>query len=70
MLDNWEKVLTTPLAYRAELARGVLGEHGIDAVAVNKQSSAYPPFGNIEVFVPVKDAILAKIILENETTFG
>ncbi len=70
MLDNWEKVLTTRLAYQAELAKGVLAAQDIEAVVVNKQSSAYPPFGSIEVFVPIKDAIVAKLILENETTLG
>lgn len=70
MFENWKKVLTTPLPYRAELAKAMLAEQEIDAVVVNKQSSAYPPFGNVEVYVPLKDAIIAKIILENETTFG
>lgn len=70
MFDNWEKVLTTPLPHRAELAKAILAGQEIDAVVVNKQSSAYPPFGSCEVYVPTKDAILAKIILKHETTFG
>ncbi|OIN55961.1 putative signal transducing protein [Arsenicibacter rosenii] len=70
MLVNWEKVLTTPLPFRAELAKALLAEHDIQAVVVNKKSSSYPPFGNCELFVPQEHAIVAKVILDNETTFS
>ncbi|WP_345244475.1 DUF2007 domain-containing protein [Nibrella saemangeumensis] len=64
MFENWEKVLTTPMPYRAELAKAILAENEIDAVVLNKQSSSYPPFGNCEVYVPIKQAIIAKVILD------
>jgi hypothetical protein len=70
MTDTWEKVLTTPLPYRAELAKALLLENGINAVVVNKQSSAYPTFGNAEVHVPTAWADRAKQLLADETTFG
>jgi hypothetical protein len=70
MTEPWAKVLTTPLPHRAELAKAILAEQDIVAIIINKQSSAYPPFGPVEVHVPAKDAIIAKLILENETTFG
>lgn len=70
MIENWEKVLTTPLPYRAELAKALLAENEIDAVVVNKKSSSYPPFGSVDVYVPTEHAIIAKLILDNETTFG
>lgn len=70
MTDTWEKVLTTPLPYRAELVKALLLENGINAVVVNKQSSPYPPFGNAEVHVPATQAAAAKQLLADETTFG
>lgn len=70
MIENWEKVLNTPLPYRAELAKALLAEHDIEAVVVNKKSSSYPPFGSVDVYVPTEHAIIAKLILDNETTFG
>ena len=70
MIDNWEKIFTTPLPYRAELAKALLAENEIDAVVVNKQSSSYPAFGNVDLYVSQDHALIAKIILDNETTFG
>jgi Putative prokaryotic signal transducing protein len=68
MTSDWEKIMTTRLPHQAELAKAKLAEQDINAVVINKQSSAYPVFGNHEVYVPTKDAILARIILDNETT--
>ncbi|GAB3575293.1 hypothetical protein GCM10027578_39250 [Spirosoma luteolum] len=72
MTDRWESILTTPLPHRAELAKALLLEHDIQAVVINRQSSSYPVagLGNSEVHVMAKDAIVAKIILENEASFS
>jgi hypothetical protein len=72
MNESWESIYTTPLPHRAELAKALLLEHDIPAVVVNKQSSSYPTigWGKSEVHVPVDQAILAKVILENEATFS
>jgi len=72
MTENWESIYSTPLPYRAELAKALLLEHDIPAVVINKQSSSYPTIGlgKSEVHVLAKDAILAKVILENEATFS
>ena len=69
MTTDWEKVLVTKLPHQAELAKAKLVENDIDAVIINKQSSSYPGiFGNYELYVPVKDGIIARLILDNETT--
>ena len=69
MTTNWEKILTARQPHLADLAKAKLVENDIDAVIINKQSSSYPAlFGNYEVFVPAKDAIIARIILDDETT--
>ena len=72
MNETWESIYTTPLPHRAELAKALLIEHDILAVVINKQSSSYPDigWGKVEVHVLAKDAILAKVILENEATFS
>ena len=72
MNETWESIYTTPLPHRAELAKALLLEHEIPAVVINKQSSSYPTigWGKSEVHVLAKDAILAKVILENEATFS
>ncbi|WP_338868313.1 DUF2007 domain-containing protein [Spirosoma sp. SC4-14] len=72
MTEQWESIYTTPLQHRAELAKALLSEHQIPAVIVNKHSSSYPAigWGKSEVHVLAKDAILAKVILENEATFS
>ncbi|MCK8494155.1 MULTISPECIES: putative signal transducing protein [Spirosoma] len=72
MSENWESIYITPLPHRAELAKALLSEHDIPAVVINKQSSSYPTigWGKSEVHVLAKDAILAKVILDNEATFS
>ncbi|WP_394341883.1 putative signal transducing protein [Spirosoma fluviale] len=72
MTENWEVIYATPLPHRAELVKALLLEHEIAAVVINKQSSSYPTYGlgQSEVHVPTQDAILAKVILENEATFS
>jgi len=72
MTEQWESIYTTPLPHRAELAKALLSEHEIPAVIVNKHSSSYPSigWGKSEVHVLAEDAILAKVILENEATFS
>lgn len=72
MTENWESIYTTRLPHRAELAKALLTEHDIPAVVVNRQSSAYPTIGRGQsaVYVPVSQAILAKVIIEHEATFS
>lgn len=70
--ESWESIYVTPLPHRAELAKALLQEHDIPAVVINRQSSSYPSIGagKSEVHVLTRDAVLAKVILENEATFS
>jgi hypothetical protein len=68
MIENWEKVLTTPLPFRAELAKALLAEHEIEAVVVNRKSSSYPTFGSVDVYVPAEHSIIAKLLISSELT--
>lgn len=70
--ETWESIYSTLLPHRAELAKALLLEHEIPAVVINTKSSSYPGigWGKVEVHVLAKDAVLAKVILENEATFS
>ncbi|WP_460912816.1 putative signal transducing protein [Spirosoma areae] len=72
MNENWESIYSTPLPHRAELVKALLLDHDIPAVVVNRQSSSYPTigWGKSEVHVQANNAVLAKVIVENEATFS
>lgn len=65
-MNDWVCVFTTDQAHRAELIRMVLEDKDIEAVVVNKKDSAYITIGFVEVYVPSKDVILAKHIIQSE----
>lgn len=62
MAGNWVKIHTVSQAYEAEIVKGLLQENEIDCVIVNKKDSAYL-FGEIEIYVDVENAFLAKQII-------
>ncbi len=65
-MNNWECIFTTDQDYRAEIIRAVLADNEIDSVAVNKKDSSYISIGEIQIFVKPEDAILARVIIEQE----
>jgi len=64
MIGNWVKIHVVSQEYEAEIVKGLLEEKDIDCVIVNKKDSAYL-FGEIEIFVDVGNAFLAKQIITN-----
>jgi hypothetical protein len=68
VFDNWEKIFETSFQHRSEIVRDYLEQQGFSAVIINKQDSSYH-FGKYELYVPVKDAIIAKTIVVNEISF-
>jgi hypothetical protein len=65
-MTEWKKIYESTSTIKAQLAKAYLmDEHQIEAVVLNKQDSSYL-FGLCEVHVPLKDAVLAKFLLENE----
>lgn len=68
VFDNWEKIFETSFQHRAEIVQDYLEQQGISAVIINKQDSSYH-FGKYELYVPSKDAIIAKTIVVNEIYF-
>lgn len=65
MEDNWVKIYTSEQQFQIELVKGLLKEHDIGSVSLNKQDSVYH-IGSIELYVPVEDAFRAKQIIETD----
>ena len=68
-MENWNKVFESPMQVRAEIVKGVLEEHQIQAVVLTKKETIYQIFGNYEVLVQQKDLIMANNLVQNEITF-
>ena len=66
MDQNWVKIYSTGVSYKAELLKGLLKDNGIEAVIINKKDSAYL-FGELELYVHIDQVVKAKHIL---TTTG
>lgn len=65
----WQKVYENTLEVRASIVQGILAEHEISAVIVNKKDSAYQVFGSYEVHVSKDDVLKAIKIIEEEIKF-
>ncbi|MDX2003204.1 MAG: hypothetical protein SFW35_12265 [Chitinophagales bacterium] len=63
-MSEWKKVYSSMILTNAEIVRTMLVDNEIDAVVVNKQSSAYPQIGQAEVHVPI-DMVLPALNLIN-----
>jgi len=68
-MENWIKVFESSAQVRAEIVKGVLEEHGIQAVVLNKMETVYKLFGTYQVLVQRENSILASTIVQNEITF-
>lgn len=67
MEKNWVCIYSTDKIHLAEIAKGVLDEHGIESVTINKQDSSHL-FGYVEVYVNRDHAFSGKYILRNIET--
>ncbi len=63
-MNDWELVYTSTLPHRVEIVLEVLKDQDIEAVKLDKRDSSYTMLGEIEVYTKKEDAILAKIIIE------
>ena len=64
MENDWVLIYETDKNFEIEIIRGMLEEHGIDAVIVNKKDSAYL-IRNFELYVSRDDVMLAKTLILN-----
>jgi len=64
-MSKWQTVFSTSLLHKAEIVKGVLEEHNLNPVIIDKQDSMYK-FGYFEVLVNPDEVIKAIKIVENE----
>ena len=64
-MTDWELIYTSDLPHRIEIVLQVLKDQDIDAVKMDRRDSSQIVLGtSIEVYAKKEDAILAKIIIE------
>lgn len=63
-MNNWYLLYTTRDLPKANIIKGMLEENGVPVMLVNKQSSSYIIFGDIELYVPDHTKDTAKELLE------
>ncbi|MCG8308866.1 MAG: DUF2007 domain-containing protein [Cytophagales bacterium] len=69
-MKDWSVVYKTSMMSRAEIVKGVLTAHGLNAVIVNKKDSTlHMSHGLIEVQVPNSQVLNAMKIYNDEITF-
>lgn len=64
-MSKWQTVFSSQLLHKAEIVKGVLEEHSLNPVIIDKQDSMYK-FGYFEVLVNPDEVIKAIKIIENE----
>lgn len=64
MEKDWKQVFLSGEMYRAEIAKELLENNGINAVILNQKDSAFTTAGDIEVYVHEDDAERAVEILK------
>ncbi len=57
--DDWETVHRAATEQEAELVKGMLESHGIEAIVMHRGSSPYPFLGEASVLVPRTDVVRA-----------
>jgi hypothetical protein len=68
MSQNWITIKSTDQVYQLEILKGLLLQHDITSVVINKQDSSYMNFGEAELKVLESDSekALQTINQENE----
>ncbi len=63
-MEGWVVVYSSNLQHRVDIVVEVLKDQGISAVPIDKRDSSYIMLGEIELYVKNDDAILSKVIIE------
>ena len=64
MESGWQCIYFNNQMHKIEIVRAVLDDQDIKTVVVDKRDSSYFMVGDIEIYVSNEDAILAKIIIQ------
>jgi hypothetical protein len=68
MMQNWVLLYTTRSLPEASIIRGMLEENSVPVMLVNKQSSTYIIFGDIELYVPDDFKDTAKQLIDQNAS--
>lgn len=63
-MNDWFLLFTTSNATQANIIKGMLEENGVTVILMNKQSSSYINFGDIQLYVPSQLKDIAKSLLD------
>jgi hypothetical protein len=63
-MQGWEMIYASVHPHKVEIVMDVLKEQDIKTVKLDKRDSSYTMIGEIEVYCMEEDAILAKIIID------
>ena len=66
MGKEWTNIFISTDPFKIELIKGMLKEHCIHAVTINKKDSSYLVFGTIELYVMEKDANSARQLIDQQ----
>jgi hypothetical protein len=66
MSQNWITIKSTDQVYQLEILKGLLLQHDITSVVINKQDSSYMNFGEAEIKVLESDSEKALQIINQE----
>jgi hypothetical protein len=64
MENGWTKIFETDQKMTSLIVMSLLKENNIESVELDKRSSSYAGFGEIELFVKDDDVTIAKIIVD------
>lgn len=67
-MAKWQKVYSTNILHQAEIVKGVLEEHGLKPVIINKKDQLYH-FGHYEVHTSPDEVMESINIIKNEIRF-
>lgn len=67
-MERWTLVFSSPGLAEAELVRGMLIAHDIEAFVMDKRPTAYPNLAEAEVYVDLDDAMRARYIVDKHRT--
>ncbi|MBN2635611.1 MAG: DUF2007 domain-containing protein [Prolixibacteraceae bacterium] len=65
MEKGWKEVYMTAHEYKAEMAKEILENEGINVVVMNQKDSAYKAFGEIILYVSDADEKRALELIKN-----
>lgn len=64
MEHGWQRIYSGTQMHLIEIVKAVLADNQIESVAVDKRDSSYISIGEIDLFVREEDAVLARVIIE------